>query len=109
MPGLESITTVQLIERRQMDLAAELDRLSPILAQMYFGSLRVFADRANPDAIALAAHGIREMMEKLPESLKNVPQRAPVGDLAQKVGRLRYCWTAVRVRRLAGRLRSLPS
>jgi hypothetical protein len=36
------------------------------LATMYLGALRVLSDESNADRLSLAAHGLRELMEKIP-------------------------------------------
>ena len=54
------------------------------LACCYLGALRVLEDGNNPDGIALAAHGMRELMEKLPEYL-DVPMKALKESLKVKV------------------------
>ncbi len=76
---------------RQRALFLALDRLEPRLARMYLGGLRVLEDEANPDAVPLTAHALRELMEKLPESL-DVPVKAPTGELADRVRKLRSLW-----------------
>ena len=45
-------------------LAASLRAHSSRLADMYIGAWAVLSDDANPDRIALAAHAMRELMEK---------------------------------------------
>ncbi len=42
---------------------------SPDVGTMYFGALMALAHESNPDRFALAAHGLRELMEKLPRYL----------------------------------------
>ncbi len=49
---------------------------------MYLGAILVFGQRGNPDAIALAAHGLRELMEKLARHL-NVPMAQTSGVTAK--------------------------
>lgn len=62
------------------------------LADMYFGALDVGARSGNPDRHALAAHGIRELLEKLPRYL-DVPLDAakPLG-LTARVRNLTDAW-----------------
>jgi len=52
-------------------LYQELARRSPELARIYLGALMVFSS-ANPDRLALAAHGFRELIEKVPRRLGGV-------------------------------------
>jgi len=66
------------------------------LADMYLGALRVLADEYNPDRLSLAAHGIRELLEKLARYL-NVPTQtaAPpktLPSLKEKVQHLNEGW-----------------
>jgi hypothetical protein len=49
---------------------------------MYVGAVLVLKQDRNPDAAALAAHGLRELMEKLPRYL-NVPHAATSGAYAR--------------------------
>ena len=58
------------------------------LGQIYEGALRTLADTANPDCLALAAHGFRELMEKFAH-LVAVPLRVPGENLKNKVQALR--------------------
>lgn len=69
---------------QQRALLLALQRRDPKLACMYFGALRVLADEANPEGLPMAAHALRELMEKLPESL-DIPLKAPTGELAYRV------------------------
>src|ERR1700694_3982715 len=50
----------------QEALYANLARRSAKLARIYRGGLEVFADEKNPCRYELAAHSIRELMEKCP-------------------------------------------
>jgi hypothetical protein len=66
------------------------------LADMYLGALRALADEHNPDRLSLAAHGIRELMEKLARYL-DVPTKtaSPLKkppSLKEKVQRLHDGW-----------------
>ncbi len=62
----------EALSERDTQLANEQGKK---LADMYLGALRVLADEHNPDRLPLAAHGIRELLEKLPRYLK-VPTQA---------------------------------
>lgn len=85
------LALLQELTDRQATLFQALEKRNPMLACIYLGALKVLGDEANPDAIPLAAHGLRELMEKLPQSL-DVPIRAPVGELPQRVADLRSEW-----------------
>lgn len=66
------------------------------LADMYLGALRVLADEHNPDRLALAAHAMRELMEKLARYL-DVPTKAATPlkkppSLKEKVQQLHDGW-----------------
>jgi hypothetical protein len=63
-----------------------------LVAQAYLGACRVLRDESNPDAVALAAHGLREVIEKLPRSF-DVPVEAKGYDLNGQVQTLREQWT----------------
>ena len=76
----EAVSSLNL-SGQQRSLLLAFERLDPKLARMYLGALRVLADEANPDAMPLAAHTLREIMEKLPESL-DVPLKASAGALS---------------------------
>lgn len=85
------LALLQELTDRQGTLFRALERLNPRLARMYLGALRVLGDEANPEAVPLAAHDLRELMEKLPWSL-DVPIRASVGEVGSRVGNLRRLW-----------------
>lgn len=57
----------QSIEKRDIELA-----------QMYIGALYALSQEQNPDRWALAAHGIRELMEKMPRIVDVIPQQTNV-------------------------------
>ncbi|MGI0060499.1 MAG: hypothetical protein ACREBJ_12110 [Nitrosotalea sp.] len=46
-----------------------LNKMDSKFGKWYLGSLMVLADANNPDRLALAAHNLRELMEKLPEHM----------------------------------------
>jgi hypothetical protein len=61
---------------------------------MYFGAIRVLHDDENPDRMALAAHGIRELIENLPKYFDlPVPRRRE--SLGVKVRALHQAWQKV--------------
>jgi hypothetical protein len=62
------------------------------LADMYLGALDVVSKMRNPDRHSLAAHGIRELLEKLPRYLDvPVDAEAQLG-LAERVRNLTAAW-----------------
>jgi hypothetical protein len=79
---------------RRRELERELRERSPLLADIYVSAFRVLADNNNPDRIALAAHSIRELMEKIPEYLE-VPMPAHHESLKPKVQELLKHWTSM--------------
>ena len=76
-------------QRALYDALMEKDRR---LANMYLGTLVVLSSNGNPDQLALAAHGLRELMEKAARSL-NVPTEAHQEKLKDKVVNLENRWT----------------
>ena len=58
---------------------------------IYVGALMVLSDDTNPDRLAMAAHGIRELIEKLPKYF-NLPmaEREKMGD---KLAPVRAAWS----------------
>jgi hypothetical protein len=63
-----------VLSGQQQTLLIALNEKDPKAAKMYLGALHVFQQRANPDRLALAAHGLRELMEKLPKYV-DIPAR----------------------------------
>lgn len=80
-----------LLKAPQLALEKALDRMNPVLARMYLGALFVLADEANPDRIALSAHGFRELMEKLPAHM-DVGMPAHAGSLTSEAKNARIAW-----------------
>jgi len=54
------------LTNQQNALHDALTRNDVDLGNMYLGTLFVLAQTENPDRLALAAHGIRELMDKIP-------------------------------------------
>lgn len=75
----------------QQALARALRDQDPGLEVMYVGALHVLNDTHNPDRFALAAHNLRELMEKLPDYV-DVEQQKPNGNLNEKVKALGDDW-----------------
>ena len=76
---------------RQRALYLALLRKNERLARIYLGAVLVLADSANPDRRAHAAHGMRELMEKLPLEL-DVPVPKRDQSLKEKVRQLAELW-----------------
>ena len=56
-----------ILAGQQQALLTALIEKDPHLGVMYLGGLHVLRQEGNPDREALAAHAIRELMEKLPQ------------------------------------------
>ena len=83
---------------RQLELYDALLRLDTEadgarLSAMYYGAVMVLKQPGNPDAVALAAHGLRELIEKLARRLK-VPMAQTAG-LTAKVSEMAARYQAV--------------
>jgi hypothetical protein len=76
---------------QQRALHRALVEKDPYLATMYFGARIVLTQPQNPDRLALAAHGIRELMEKLPIYL-GLEMKAQKEALKAKVIELHSHW-----------------
>jgi len=81
---------VLMLSGQQQALYAALVEKERRLASMYHGALAVFGQRDNPDRLALAAHGLRELMEKLPRYLNLPTDTQP--KLAEKLRTLNQSW-----------------
>jgi hypothetical protein len=87
----ESETILLQFSEEQGALHEKLTELSPDLARMYVGAMRILNDERNPDSHALAAHGFRELMEKLAR-YQSVPMTAGGETLTEKVRALGQAW-----------------
>jgi hypothetical protein len=76
---------------QQFDLYKALLRKHGDLAQIYYGAIKVLTDVDNPDRFALAAHDIRELMEKIPNYI-DVETKAHNEKLGDKVLLLKEHW-----------------
>ena len=90
-PTLVPIT----LSPRQRDVFDALSESSTGLANMYFGAIAVLLQIQNPDRIALAAHGLRELMEKAPQYLDLAVSRSTGASLGAKVNEIKVTWIAV--------------
>lgn len=84
-----ALTAFELIGQ-QNELFRTLNKRSFQLAQIYLGALKVL-DSDNPDALALSAHGFRELMEKLPRSF-DVPMPAHEEAMEGKINSIEKSW-----------------
>lgn len=80
------------LDPSQFDLIEALQRRPGKFnfAHMYVGSLYVLRQVDNPLRHVLSAHGLRELMEKLPGSYENVPSASV--SLKEQVCHLRDAW-----------------
>jgi hypothetical protein len=76
---------------QQRALYEALSEKDERLAGMYLGSLLVLRQTENPDLLALAAHGLRELMEKLPRYF-DLPVGTKPPSLKVKVLELTRSW-----------------
>ena len=86
----EQVAPPILLEQ-QLDLYNALLSKNMDLAQMYFGAIKVLNDMDNLDRFALAAHNLRELMEKLPNYI-DVETKAHNEKLGDKVQVLKNQW-----------------
>jgi hypothetical protein len=85
-------TAREPLGKRQRELVSALNEKDSRLADMYLGVLWVRSHPSNPDGVAHAAHGMRELMEKLPIYL-NFPLRQSNVSLTEKVNELESAWS----------------
>ncbi len=78
-------------DAREKALKKCLDDKSRRLSSMYYGALETLRDSQNPDRFALAAHGLRELMEKLPSEIE-VDMPAHRQNMGEKVRELFKQW-----------------
>ena len=90
-PASEGPDCIQL-DGGARSLFEALAEIKQDLANMYLGALDIAARPGNPDNLALAAHGMRELIEKLPRYL-DVPVEAPkTQGLLARVRELTDAW-----------------
>jgi len=85
--------TPQLLKlsTHQQSLYIVLHAKGAILGTIYHGALSVFQEEGNPDRLALTAHGLRELMEKIPRYL-DLPQEKSSSNMLGKVRGLQDSW-----------------
>jgi hypothetical protein len=76
---------------RQMALYQALGKKDKQLASMYLGALAVLKHASNPDRLSLAAHGLRELLEKLPRFL-DIPLESKPLSMKEKIRPLQQTW-----------------
>lgn len=97
MNGIDPEPERLRISAQQRQLAEALGQVAARLQQAYIGALFVLGDVHNPDRLALAAHGIREMMEKLPRDVASSEIEYPVKlDHTSDTVKLQKAWKEVR-------------
>ena len=79
------------LEPHQGEILKGLMSMNKALGLMYLGALRVLHDGRNPDRLALAAHSMRELMEKLPRH-PNTEVKSGNISLKEKVRQLEENW-----------------
>src|SRR5437899_2193313 len=90
IPAVESRGLELRLTDQQLFLQRVLAERDITAEALYVGALRVLADEENPDRLALAAHGLRELIGGLPRYF-NLPVlvRVRMGD---KVNALHAAW-----------------
>lgn len=79
---------------KQRALHQALGEQDERLANFYLGALTVLADSSNPDRLPLAAHGLRELLEKIPIYLE-LPVKVKSESLKAKVQEFSLEWGKV--------------
>jgi len=79
------------LSARQRMLFEALVELDGRAAEMYMGAIVVLSQAQNPDRVALCAHGLRELMEKLPRYLE-LPVVKSGGGLRNRLQQLAEEW-----------------
>lgn len=79
------------LEVHQRALMDDLYKRESSLGAMYHGALSVLADKENPDRLALAAHNIRELLNRLPDHM-GVESKDRRIRLSDKVASLAAAW-----------------
>ena len=77
---------------RQLALYRALGKKDHQLASMYLGALSVLKQASNPDRVAQAAHGLRELLEKLPRIL-DMPVESKLPNMKEKIRLLQKSWS----------------
>jgi len=95
LPGTSSAPAASPpLDGPRKTLFEALHQRDSVSAVIYVGAIRVWADVANPDRLALAAHGMREMMDRMSNFL-DVPHRGQAR-MSDKVSELHQTWKKAR-------------
>lgn len=79
------------IEPSQQKLYQALKERDPNIASMYMGGVSAFAQTGLPDRLPMAAHCIREFMEKIPR-IADVPIQQHSGELHSRLQDITKAW-----------------
>ena len=93
--GTQVLTPPFPLSSRQQQVYNILSEKAPECARMYFGALKVWSDKDNPERLCMAGHVLRELMDKIGPHL-DVPIADP--ELKQGQGRLNDKFSAVEKR-----------
>lgn len=89
--NVDSLRAALTLTGSQRVLRSRLAALNGNLERMYIGGLTVLQDETNPDRFALAAHALRELLEKLPAHF-DVPQKKSKERINDKLINLAQQW-----------------
>jgi hypothetical protein len=87
----ETLQSLAGLSGQSLALHRALIEKGDALAGIYLGALRVLNGAGNPDAIAQAAHSLRELLDKLPKYF-DLPFNAHKERLGDKARALKGCW-----------------
>lgn len=88
---LERKAATITLSGQQLALYRALSEKKQRLADIYLGALTVLRQTTNPDRIALAGHGLRELIEKIP-AFVDITIKAQKENLGAKVRELEGRW-----------------
>jgi len=77
-------------------LLEALNEKDELLGRMLYGSWYSVNDTKNPEAYPQAAHSIRELMEKAPDLIPDVPVKQGTGSLSEDVRVLHEAWKIIK-------------
>lgn len=73
-----------------------LSEKSELLARMLHGAWIAISNTRNPESLVQAAHSIRELMEKAPIEIPEVPVQQGSGNLTDEVRALQSAWQQIK-------------
>jgi hypothetical protein len=91
--GAPAAAPINLLPR-QREVFDALAENSDGLANMYFGAMAVLQQTQNVDRVPLAAHGLRELMEKVPQYFDITVSQSTGASLGVKVNEIKITWTS---------------